>query len=137
MGKPFGNFKFNIGDLITTEERNLLIIDREYRDFYVRSVDYTQHRKYYKYHCNICEYEDWIIENSLLPGKYGYGCSYCGGINKLFKGRNDVATVMPEIAKLFKDKNEASNNTCYTKKSSNICMSRLWQRICEKHCIRL
>ncbi len=65
LGFMSSEFKYEIGNVIN----NLIIIDKEYR---INKEGIK--RKWYKYHCNKCENEDWIIECNL---KCGRGCNAC------------------------------------------------------------
>jgi len=73
LGKLFGvrngEFIFQIGESLLNDKRNLNIIDKEHR-----CDKYCCERKWYKYHCNKCSYEGWIIEGDL---DRGYGCACC------------------------------------------------------------
>ena len=82
LNKVTKDFKIEIGQTFKDDERDLTIIDREYRENKNRINE-----KWYKYHCNKCGYEGWKIEGSLL--KY-IGCSCCSnripvfGINTIW-----------------------------------------------------
>lgn len=111
--RAFGKFKYDIDQVITTQNRNLQIIDREYRPTEIKrdgKPSYTQNRKYYQYKCLNCNNNGWIIESRLDSGD---GCNVChrGSPNKLVPGVNDIFTVLPKIALLFKDINEAKTHT--------------------------
>lgn len=108
--KSKGDFKYNVGDIISTNARNLLIIDREYREWVHPKTSGISNRKFYKYKCLDCGNEDWIIEYRLSE-KYSDGCNVCkSNFNRLIPGVNDIATMMPEIASLFKDKEAAKTH---------------------------
>ena len=68
------SFKFKIGDEIKDEGRDIVIIDREYREIKYtngRSINY----KRYKYRCNKCGWDGgWIVEGNLLKQKQGCSC---------------------------------------------------------------
>lgn len=104
MKKP--DFKINIGDTVSGNKRQLLIIDREYRPYFHKLSNSTQNRKYYKYKCLDCGHEDWMQECRLI-GKSKDRCNACGHTpHRLIEGKNDIHTLLPHIAKLFKDENE-------------------------------
>lgn len=67
MGNAYAKFKFDVGDIIDTFGRNLMIIDRKYVDkiSYKNGKEYNVHYKYYKYRCLDCKNEDWLIEYLL------------------------------------------------------------------------
>lgn len=71
LGKVTKNFKFDNGVLL--QDKNITIIDREHRIRYKNNNDKCND-KYYKYHCNKCNNEDWIDEGNLLKGT---GCNAC------------------------------------------------------------
>ena len=74
LNKKTKNFKVHIGEVFTNENRNLVILDREYRQS-IRKDGKRRNDKFYKYKCNECGWEDgWIEENHLLRG---HGCSCC------------------------------------------------------------
>lgn len=95
IGKLFNKitkeFKINIGQIFKDEKRDLIIIDREYREkkFTDKEGYICIHRhKWYKYTCNVCSWtEGWAIEYDLLKGN---GCSCCNG-----------KTVVPEINSIY------------------------------------
>ena len=105
LGKRTIDFKKQIGELLKSKTRDLTIIDREYR-FENRINGYTDKQKWYKYHCNKCNNEDWIIEGSLTKGR---GCNTCCptprklmvGTNTIFDTDNWILEYManPELAK--------------------------------------
>lgn len=66
-------FKIEIGENIKDEHRDMLIIDRKYQEK-IRTNKKEQ-QKWYKYHCNRCGNEDWIIGYSLLNNQSG--CNIC------------------------------------------------------------
>lgn len=62
------NWKFNIGDIVKNEYRDVTILDREIRvkeyiDKYGRH--HVSNKKYYKYKCNICNHIDWVHEHTF------------------------------------------------------------------------
>lgn len=87
LGKITNEFKYDIG----YKWNNCEVIDREFRQEEQkpdkRGRVYKENRKWYKYKCNKCPYEGWIIEGSL---KKGVGCACCAnqiavlGINTIW-----------------------------------------------------
>ena len=69
------SFKINIGDMFKDSKRDMIITDREYRE-YMRRDGKVENEKWYKYVCNRCGYEGSIMEGNLLKGR---GCSCCAG----------------------------------------------------------
>jgi hypothetical protein len=67
------DFKFNIDQNIKDTKKDMTIIDREYR-IKIDKNGWREHRKWYKYHCNICSYEGWISEYKILQN---VGCKGC------------------------------------------------------------
>ncbi len=99
LGKLLGvltnEFKIEIGSNLKDNNRNLVIIDREYRKGKGKK---SGNPKYYKYKCNICGWnEGWKSESSLL---YGIGCSCCCG-RVVVEGINDISTTEPWMVKYF------------------------------------
>lgn len=71
------NWKYNIGDNIKDEKRNLIIINRE-----IREKD-----QWYKYRCLKCGNENWISKRNL----YKRGCNACGkSPKKIILGINTI-----------------------------------------------
>ena len=99
------NWKYDIGDHIVDEKRDLTITDR--KEIY----KYNAYIRYYKYKCNKCgfdcnehyrnqEYQNemWIMEDHLIK----YNCACC--TNKIVSvGINDIPTVAPWLVKYFQD----------------------------------
>jgi len=105
-------YKYNIGDVITSNNRNLEIIDREIREVERRhranNKPFLQRLKFYKYHCNNCGNEDWIKEHYLDDTEYSTGCNACcKTAEKVVKGINDVATTAPWMVPYFVNPNDA------------------------------
>lgn len=87
------NFKIKIGQIFKDDRRNMIIINREYRNDLKRN-----NWKYYQYHCNICGYTGFMEETSLLKQKSR--CLCCSG--KVIKeGVNDIPTVAPWMTYFF------------------------------------
>ena len=96
-------WKYEIGQVLKTEKKDIIIIDR----LWIQGKG-----KCYKYKCNICGFECgehlsvkiqeyrkelWTIEDSiLLNGK----CSCCSG-RALSEGHNDIPTTEPWMVKYF------------------------------------
>lgn len=114
VGEFTKNFKVEIGKTFKDNKRDLTIVDREYR-----KDKNNINRKWYKYKCNVCGWnEGWIIESSLLSKSYS--CTCCA--NKIVvKGINDIATTNPEMVKYFVNIEDAykytysSKNNIYVK----------------------
>lgn len=97
IGKMLGvygiEFRLGLGENIIDYNRDLLIIDREYRNKDKKPDKkgrvYTTKQKWYKYRCNKCKNEDWIIESSLT--KNNVGCNICKGNGvKIILGVNSI-----------------------------------------------
>jgi len=116
LGKLFGkytiDFKIEIGSSLKDNEKDLIILDREYRERVI-SIGKPIHEKWYKYKCNKCGYDEgWIVESSLLGGT---GCSCCCySPNILVEGINDISTTAPWMVKYFQNPEDAK---LYTKSS--------------------
>lgn len=118
LGAAFGKFKFSIFEKITTHDRNLIIIDREYRSKIKtkKGRQFIANEKYYLYKCLDCGNEDWIVEYSL-DEKQHCGCNACCvPPKKIVAGINDITTTAPWMVKYFKGgANEASKYSKYSK----------------------
>lgn len=101
LNKRTINFKVKIGETLKDDKRDLVILDREYR-----INKRNQKCKWYKYHCNKCNHEDWMIEHILLQGS---GCNVCAN-QKLVVGINDIPTTSPWMVKYFKGGYEEAKN---------------------------
>ena len=113
-------YKYDIGEIIKDDKRDITIIGREVR------VKKTSKRNYYdrwyKYHCNKCGNEDWLEQDKLRNRKQG--CNVCClGSNKVTEGINDIPTVAPWMVKYFQGgSNEAKNYSIGSNKKINpIC----------------
>jgi very-short-patch-repair endonuclease len=71
------DFKVKIGEIFKDDKRDIVIIDKEIRTRVDRNGNNPKNDKWYKYHCNKDNYEDWIIESDLLTKKRG--CKLCSG----------------------------------------------------------
>ena len=101
--------EFKIGDRIIdynedgTVKRDLIIINKEKRDGC----------EYYKYHCNICKWnEGWIKKYHLING---IKCSCCSN-SVVVKGINDMITIEPYVIKYLKNKEDGYKYTHYSGK---------------------
>lgn len=81
-------FKYEVGEIIKDEKRQLLILDKFK----------CEHKKYYKVKCMICNYNDIVEEYSLKEHKYS--CSCCHG-KRIVEGVNDIATTDPWMISYF------------------------------------
>lgn len=75
VGRRTGEFKKEIGEIIKDKRRDLIITDRERRRIYKEKKEKYENEKWYKYKCNKCSNEDWIIESNLITGEGG--CNVC------------------------------------------------------------
>ena len=74
LNKITKSFKFKIGDDIKDKKRNIVIIDREYRERNTNGKSIIN-EKWYKYRCNKCGWgEGWVVESALLKQKVGCSC---------------------------------------------------------------
>lgn len=76
VGKKTREFKIEIGEFFEDEKRNLVIIDREYRN----RADNQGNNKWYKFRCKKCCYEGWMVEGNILKGS---GCACCSNPPKV------------------------------------------------------
>lgn len=95
LGIITNKFKIEVGTRFKDDKRDLTIIDREYRE-----DEKGQNWKWYKYHCNICDWDEgWIVESSLI-GTNNTGCSCCCG-RTIVEGINDIPTTAPWMVQYF------------------------------------
>ena len=106
MGLITKKFKIEIGTIFKDNKRDITIIDREKRTRYKKDGSKCND-KWYKYHCNRCGAELWIIESRLLNEG---GCSCCSN-KTVVKGINDITTTNPELVKYFINKEDAYTHT--------------------------
>ena len=140
------NYKYNIGDVIIDENKNITITHRK-----VKYVNSNKQKKYfYRYKCNICNFnfdmdysskdkkfsDFWIGEYELRNHK----CICCNNRIQV-KGINDLATRAPWISQYFQGGIEESSNyyqndrikiypicpICKTIHSRKISVSSLYQ----------
>lgn len=99
LDKYTSEFKVEINTIFKNGNRDIIIIDREYRD-----DKNNKKLKWYKYKCNICGFCDdrsWMVESNLI-GKKEQGCSCCVG-RTVVEGINDISTTNPELVKYFQN----------------------------------
>lgn len=103
------NWAYNIGDCVSSFNRNLSVIDRELREYKYKKYnkEYVTNYQYYKYRCNNCGFINWISLSNLNKG---VKCSCCSN-HVVVKGINDVATLRPELLKYFVNINDAYTHT--------------------------
>ena len=110
LNKFTNDFKIEIGQSFKDNKRNITIIDREYRKINYKNGK-SRIRKYYKYHCNICNAELWAEENNI----YDNNCACCEN-QIVVKGINDIATTSPWMIKYFSNIEDAYTHTYYSSK---------------------
>lgn len=100
----YGKFKYEIGETICDDSKNITIFDREFREKHSHNKfyeDYINHDKYYYVRCNKCKHEYWIIESSIYS-KRKITCPACGKNPKyVVKGINDITTTTPWMIPYF------------------------------------
>ena len=93
LGKMTNDFRIKLYSRIKDTKRDMLIVDKKYKKDYK-----GQNKKYYKYKCNNCGWDEgWIEEFNLLHGK---GCSCCRGY-VVVEGINDIPSTDPWMVKYF------------------------------------
>lgn len=116
-------FKYEIGQEFKDEKRDLIITDRECREYIHKPNKngkvYIQNQKWYKYTCNVCNWtEGWMVESNLTKCK---GCSCCAS-----------RTVVPEINSIWatnkwminlgvSEEDAKTHTPCSNKKIKAIC----------------
>lgn len=120
LGKKTMGFKIKIGEQIKDEKRDMIIIDNKYCEkTHKGKVTKT---KYYKYHCNKCGNEDWIMEYSLLGGNHMCNACLLKGCKKAVLGINtiwDTDRWMCDLGVFEEDAKKYTNQS--HKKISVIC----------------
>lgn len=108
IGKIFGiqsgDWRIEIGQTFKDNKRNITIIDREKRTRYKKDGSKCND-KWYKYHCNKCDNEDWIEESKIL--NLFRGCNRCCKLIQKVDETNCVATTHPHLIKYFVNKEDA------------------------------
>lgn len=115
--------KYEIGDIISTFDRNLEIIDKECRETirHKNNKPYKNNRFYYKYRCLDCGNEDWIVGYSLYSQHCGCNAC-CIPPRKLVVGINDVGTTAPWMTKYFVNSSDSTKYFKFSKaKVDMIC----------------
>lgn len=115
----YNKFKLEIGFHVKDEKRDLTIIDRkvEQNEVFDKRANkvYVEQEEHYKYHCNICQNENWIRYNKLKHAQQG--CNVCGHC-AVKEGYNDIPTTAPWMIPYFQGGyNEAKLYTCQSKQT--------------------
>lgn len=103
LGVKTNEFKYEVGDIFKDDKRDIIIINKEYRE-----NSYT--KKWYEYKCNIDNNEDWISESDLTKG---VGCNVCDN-KKVLKGVNDIHTKRPDMIKYLYNEEDSYKYTEYS-----------------------
>ena len=114
MGKiRTSEFRYAIGDIFKDENRNFVVIEREYRKIERVKKDgskINENQKWYKLKCNNCGWTNcWMIEHSLTNGN---GCSCCHSLT-VVEGINDIPTTAPWMVKFFQGGYDEAKNYTY------------------------
>lgn len=106
INKITKEFKIEIGEYIIDNNRNLMIINRKHR---VNDRGYQKYNeKWYKYKCNKCGFENWVVEGNLLGKKYG--CSCCAS-KTVVLGINTIYDTDPWMMSLGVSEEDAKTHT--------------------------
>lgn len=120
-------WKYNIGDVVQDKTKrdtaiiNLTIVDRKVNQIRINRKDrkcgyQNRNDKWYKYHCNVCNNEDWISESNLFYSHVG--CNVCGfNSQKVLVGYNDIATTAPQLIKFMTNKNDQYQYSAHSTKT--------------------
>ncbi|EPB8173244.1 hypothetical protein ACRTAL_002422 [Clostridium perfringens] len=111
LNKRTDNFRIAVNGKIIDEKRDFIILNHEYR--LIKEIN----RKWYKYRCNKCGNEDWMIEGHLLAGN---GCPVCAN-QKAVLGINTIWDTDRWMCNLGVSKEDAKK---YTHSSSKTIMVR-------------
>lgn len=109
-------WKYNVNDRVIDRKEDGSLK----RDITVLEQKIIKNKKWYKYRCNICSWDDgWVSENNFVQHKSG--CSCCRGAT-IVKGINTVGDLRPDLIKYFKNKEDAYHYTIGTpRKAVLIC----------------
>lgn len=129
---PKATWKYNIGDIINDENRNIKIIDRQiingmhnYKILCLRCG--FNSGKHYSLVNNVFKSEYWISEYRLFDADAQCPCC-CVPSKIIVQGINDIATTAPWMIEYFVNKDDLLTHTCQSnKKVDMICPS------CGKH----
>ena len=87
LDKVTVDHKIEIGTVFKDSKRNIVILNKEHRE-YTKGNGSKQNRKWYRYKCNKCDWEDYIDEYSVIRGR---GCSVCcSNPAKIILGYNTI-----------------------------------------------
>lgn len=96
IGKFSSEYRYNVGDNFKDKNRNITLTKRETRKQVMPKR--TDIVRGYKYHCNICGWDDgWLPETMITRG---IGCSCCSGTT-IVEGINDIPTTDPWMVDFF------------------------------------
>lgn len=110
IGKFSSEYRYNVGDNFKDKNRDITLIKRETRKQVMPKR--TDIVRGYKYHCNICGWnEGWLPETMITRG---IGCSCCSGTT-VVEGTNDIPTTAPWMVDFFPDGYDEAKK--YTKQS--------------------
>lgn len=100
--KYLNNFKYNINDIVN----DTLLITKKYRnDKQVKVYDY------------VCLKDGYCGTKTELDISRGKKCPVCCGI-RVLKGYNDIATTHPELIQYFKNKEDSTQYSIHSGKST-------------------
>lgn len=78
--------------------------------------EYVNHHSIILYKCNKCEQEHSARAGNLLEG---HGCPYCFGRYRI-KGKNDLASVRPDLVKYFLNPNICNSISVHSQKKVDL-----------------
>lgn len=105
------SWKYQIGEIVNNNKQEFIIVDKKVKTARKKDSNqyYTAREKWYRIECLDCHYDKkWLREDSIF-GK-NFGCACCRG-QVLVPGKNDLATICPEISKYLTDPNEMTKHT--------------------------
>ncbi len=114
IGLRSGDFKISVGTIFEDEHRNIVITAKK------RLPDSNGRLwKAYQYHCNVCNWDDGVMNESHVI--HGIGCSCCNK-KTIVPYINDLYTTNPELIKYFKNIEDTHKTTsCSKKKFLMVC----------------
>lgn len=122
LGKITRDFKAEVGQIFKDKKRDLIILDRYYKQKnFVDKEGYSciKSRKFYTFKCNKCGNIGTAEEPNLLSR--GDGCSYCCNPPQIIlEGFNDILTTDPWMVDIGIDKEWAKSHAKTSNKKAPI-----------------
>lgn len=91
LGNISFNHKFSVGDNVKDDKRDIVVTKC------IRKNDGKRSKRFYKYRCNICNWNGEMSESGIIAGQ---GCPCCSN-KTVVEGINDIPTTDPWMVKYF------------------------------------